>query len=223
MGWVGGRTIRTREGYEQTFHIRRTLALRKIPPAVDWFESLLPFLFLLIYFLAGVRKRRAKGSVPVTSESPDVAQPRARTPFEEIIRQIQEAAEKAQAGPQQSLPDVPLAVDAAPVKAPPALDFSPNPAFLEPGAFDHDKHGFGTENPFSEEAFELQPQSPPPPPHAPRHLEYNPHKSTRRAGQDNRMRKKPHPIVARLRRPGGLEEALILKEILDRPKRLGGR
>ena len=60
---------------------------------------------------------------------------------------------------------------------------------------------------------------PPPPAHAPGHLDYDPHIPTRELLNKpvERTRKGPHPVATSLRGPKGLKEAFILKQILDDP------
>ncbi|MCH8030653.1 MAG: hypothetical protein IIB09_02375 [Bacteroidetes bacterium] len=201
---------------------------------MDRLESLLPLLLLLIYFLAQLRKRSAKRQAaavetPVAetqaaeiqaAETPDVQQPKRLTPFQEIIRQIQEAAEQAQAEQQAPTP-----ATANTVAETPEVVLPPQPSalslersdFHEQGGFEHDEHGFGQANPFSEENFENQPASPPPPAHAPGHLDYDPHESLWGISAPSITGRKPNPVIKRLQSTSGLKEALILKEILDPP------
>lgn len=195
---------------------------------MEWLESLLPLLLLLIYFLAQVRKRgaarKAAAKTPTvetpTSETPGVQASRKLTPFQEIIRQIQEAAEQAQAEQQAPTP-----ATANTVAETPEVVLPPQPSalslersdFHEQGGFEHDEHGFGQANPFSEENFENQPASPPPPAHAPGHLDYDPHESLWGRSAPSITGRKPNPVIKRLQSSSGLKEALILKEILDPP------
>ncbi len=195
---------------------------------MEWLESLLPLLLLLIYFLAQVRKRgaarKAAAKTPTvetpTSETPGVQASRKLTPFQEIIRQIQEAAEQAQAEQQAPTP-----ATANTVAETPEVVLPPQPSalslersdFHNLGGFEHDEHGFGQENPFSEENFENQPASPPPPAHAPGHLDYDPHESLWGRSAPSITGRKPNPVIKRLQSSSGLKEALILKEILDPP------
>lgn len=209
---------------------------------MEWLESLFPLLLLLIYFLALLRKRAAKrqaGAVETPAaetptaeapiaETPGVQQPKKLTPFQEILRQIQEAAEQAQAEKAQTEQQKPgpaaadTVAEIAEVVLPPppsALSLD-RPDFHEQGGFEHDQHGFGAANPFSEESFEIQPPSPPPPAHAPGHLDYSPHATLGGISAPSLPGRKPHSLVNRLRSSEGLKEAVILKEILDRPRRL---
>lgn len=195
---------------------------------MEWLESLFPLLLLLIYLLAQVRKRgaarKAAAETPTvetpTSETPGVQASRKPTPFQEIIRQIQEAAEQAQAEQQAPTP-----ATANTVAEPPEVVRPPQPSalslersdFHEQGGFKHDEHGFGQANPFSEENFENQPASPPPPAHAPGHLDYDPHESPWGISAPSITGRKPNPVIKRLQSSSGLKKALILKEILDPP------
>ncbi len=189
---------------------------------MEWLESLLPLVFLLIYYLAGAKRRREKRAAqaqPVAEGQPPKKQP---TPFEQIIQQIQDAAEQAQNERQPAQPEPPTAfVDTAPAPLLPSATLETATSdFHAVGGFEHDQHGFGTANPFSEESFEQAPPSPAPPPHKPGHLDYDPHagSGTRTLTQIKR-RRGPHSAVRRLRQKGGLKEALIMKEIFDRPSR----
>ena len=205
---------------------------------MEWLESLFPLLLLLIYFLVQVRKRSAKrraaaAETPAaeiqapetqTAETPGVQQPKRLTPFQEIIRQIQEAAEQAQtekvlAGqqtPGPAIADTVAEIEEVVLPPPPAPSLE-KPDFHDQGRFEHDEHGFGAANPFSEERFEIQPASPPPPAHAPGHLDYDPHEALGGISAPSIPGRKPHPLVKRLQSSSGLKEAVILKEILDRP------
>ena len=201
---------------------------------MEWLESLFPLLLLLIYFLARARKRAAKRQAAAaetpTAETPGVQQPKRPTPFQEILRQIQEAAEqpqaeKARAEQQEQASGAPNTVVATSspevvLPQPPPAPSLDKPDFHKQGEFEHDEHGFGAENPFSEERFEIQPASPPPPAHAPGHLDYDPHESLGRTSAPSIQGRKPHPLVKSLQNSSGLKEALILKEILDPPRSL---
>ena len=182
---------------------------------MEWLESLLPILIFIVYFLSQFRKRRRKTPPPVPNgELAPASAERKPTPFQELLRQIQEAAEASQRETPQPDPE-------------PSITLSPSPApslpksFQSVGGFDHEAHGFGPESPFSEEAFERQPQGAPSPLHATGHLDYSPHAPLRQPS-----RKPPastSSIVERLRRPGGLRDALILQAILDRPHQRASR
>lgn len=184
---------------------------------MEWLESLLPLLLLLIYFMAQVRKRGAKPP-PVAGEAHEVEPPRKRTPFEEIIRQIQEAAADAQADRQGVVPETTTVFAGAPPPSmPPPARSADTSEFHGLGGFDHETHGFGAVNPFSEESFEMQAPSPPPPAHERGHLDYSPHSTLGDVAEVSGRGRKRHPLVARLRTADGLRNAFIMKEILDRP------
>ena len=193
---------------------------------MDWLDSFFPLLLLLIYFLAQARKRGAKrqaGTEEIAAaETPGVQQPRKRTPFQEIIRQIQEAAEQAQIqqqGPAADLATTVAEIPEAILSRPPDVQSPEMSGFHGQDSFEHDQHGFGDANPFSEEAFERKAPSPPPPAHKQGHLDYSPHASIggTAAPQISGRSRRFHPMIARLRRADGLKEALVMKEILDRP------
>ena len=181
---------------------------------MEWLESLLPILIFIVYFLSQFRKRRPKTPPPAPNgefaPAPAAQKP---TPFQELLRQIQEAAEASQRESPQPEPVPSPAPSAIPSPSAPS---EPTPDFHPVGGFEHDAHGFGPANPFSEEAFERQPPGAPPPAHAPGHLDYSPHTPLRQPTR--RAPASTSSIVERLRRPGGLRDALILQAILDRPQ-----
>jgi hypothetical protein len=218
---------------------------------MDWLENLLPFILLFIYFLSRLGRQRNEQARPGTPDRPaapsppQAAPPRAPTPFEELIRQIQLAAEEAKQAqaPPASAPSSrgasPPSGQAAPTRrgartqafAPPPGEFAPpapralvpvpappsrpgTPEFHEPGGFEHDRHGFTLESPFSEEAFEELARGADVSEHAPGHLDYDPHRLARPLETPTR----PHPLIARLRRPGAARDAFALREILDAPR-----
>jgi hypothetical protein len=185
---------------------------------VDWIESLLPLLIFAIYLLSQLRSRR-KPSAPAPEDAVEPAPSRPPTSFEELIRQIQQAAEAKQAEPARPIPE-PIAVP-TPAPVPPARIERVDTEFRPLGGFPHEQHGFDESNPFSEEAFERLPQDPPPPAHAPGHLDYDPHG----------LRQPPTPvpppahasIIERLRQPGGAQDALVIQAILERPRQRSRR
>lgn len=172
---------------------------------MEIFDALFPFLIMLIYFLASARKRAAKkGQQEATGET-GAKKPSA---FEELLRQIQEAAEQAQ-NPQPETVSVTEEDD--------VYELEQN--FHDQSGFDHDEHGFGKSNPFSEEVFEQAPRDPAPPAHADGHLDYNPHGTPGSVidSKPVRSRRRMHPAAASLLGASGLKEAFVLKQILDEP------
>ncbi|MDX1440394.1 MAG: hypothetical protein R3284_10880, partial [Rubricoccaceae bacterium] len=106
---------------------------------MELFDALLPFIIMLIYFLASVRKRTArKRQAEAETTTPSTG--REPTDFEKLLRKIQEAAEQTQERAQemQRLPD--SAEDDQPI-------FELEQSFHGEGGFNHERHGFGAENP----------------------------------------------------------------------------
>lgn len=181
---------------------------------MDWIESLLPFLIFLFYLWSQVRKARRKAqpaptaSVERAEAPPPPRAPPRRTPFELLIEQIQAAAEAEREA------DAPTFPSPRPQPAPTA---SPLPGaaseFELTGAFEHDRHGFGPENPFSEEAFERLPLGLDITEHPAGHLDAGPH-----VLRSDQASTGPHPLVTMLRNPGAARRAVALKEILDGPR-----
>ena len=107
---------------------------------MDWLESLLPFILLFIFFLSrlgrvrGQQRRAAAPGEPLTSAAPQ----RKPTPFEELMRQVQQAAEEArqqQAAAGQPAAPPPPPPAAAPVRlAARAQEFAPPPGAFAPAA-----------------------------------------------------------------------------------------
>ena len=128
--------------------------------------DLLPLAFIVLYYLlAGRRKAKQRAAARNRAEAPQEAlvqsgsgtEVRGDTPFESFLEQLEAAM--AEAGGVEE----PRAVESTPVPPSP-LETAPKPEFHSPrGSFDapdagdHEAHGFGDENPFSEEAFERAP------------------------------------------------------------------
>jgi Na+-transporting methylmalonyl-CoA/oxaloacetate decarboxylase gamma subunit len=188
---------------------------------MEGLESLLPILIFLVYFLSQFRKRRLKTPQPIPNgEVAPAPVERKPTPFQELLRQIQEAAEASQRETSRPEPAPATTLSPSPTPPPPVLSASA-PEFHSVGGFEHDEHGFGSVSPFSEEAFERQPLGAPPPTHASGHLDYSPHAPLRQSTP--RRSASTASIVEQLRRSGGLRDALILQAILDRPQRRSSR
>lgn len=186
---------------------------------MELLDALLPFIIMIIYFLASARKRGKKGRksgtpqpVPSTTEQEKQGRPNR---FQDLLRQIQEAAEEAQQAQRPQPAEEPNHWESG------TPNFEEDATYALGGTqdFDHDEHGFGTDNPFSEEAFEAAPRNPTPPQHAPGHLDYNPHKTGLGTLDKpaHRKRARRHPKVATLMSPRGLRDAFVLKQILDEP------
>lgn len=199
--------------------------LRTLSPAppMEWLEPLLPLLIFAIYFLIQLGKRRGadrrpapQPSEPASEAAPRVATTRAPTPFEELIRQIQQAAEETQRARQPAPPPPPEpprpARTLAPRRPPPARPASPE--FHAVGGFEHERHGFDPASPFSEEAFQHLARGADVTTHAPGHLDHDPHGL--RSPTDSERR--AHPLVARLRNSRTAREAFALRAVLGAPR-----
>lgn len=128
--------------------------------------DLLPLLFLAAYYLLR-GKKRADQKRAVAPQEPLVSsdEPRAPTPFQNFLQQIEEAVAEA-AGEPVAEPVPAPTVDRSPptrssLPAPPIKPVRPAPEFRAiSGSFDslrpsdHEAHGFGADNPLSEESFE---------------------------------------------------------------------
>ena len=104
------------------------------------------------------------------------------------------------------------------VPAPPEPERTPVEAKEDtplPGGFEHERHGFGAENPFSEQSFENRPAFTPRKP-APPVRSYDPH-ALRSTPEPTR---RPSTWAQRLSTPEAARDALVLTEILERR---GGR
>ena len=190
-----------------------------------WLDTLLPLILLALYFLTQLRRgdkgkrRTPTPSDPLTTrdvEGESDQSASAPTPFELLVRQIQEAAQEAQRA------QAPPPPDPAPPPPPARRTLRP-PASVEPrefeslGGFEHERHGFGLDNPFSEEAFERLPRGADVTEHAPGHLDHDPHAPRGRRRSPRRPARKGHPLAARLRETGDARDAFALREILDAP------
>ena len=197
--------------------------------------ELLPLLFVAAYYLLRARSRAAQQRQArerqTAPQEPLIgaAEEREPTPFQSFLRQVEDAmAEAVGETPERSAPeretDKPLEVERAPapsaLPAPPAKPVrpaAPAPEFRAPaGSFDaarpvsHERHGFGAQNPLSEESFERRPDGAPAP--RPR-TDYDPHRL------HDRPRRTPAPplTVAHWRRrladPEAAREAFVLQTI----------
>ena len=154
--------------------------------------DLLPLLFIGAYYLLRARSRSKQQRRTVAPQQELVSDdpPRRETPFQSFMSQLEDAMAEAAGAP--------IDPDPAPV-LPPALppvgsastdvtvpDLAAADAEFHPtlGSFDgtapvdHQAHGFGPDNPISEETFEQQPaffQSPDPASSAPSPRAYDPH------------------------------------------------
>lgn len=205
---------------------------------MDALVELLPLLLIAAYYLLRAR-HRAQRQRQARREAPqeplvsggerrevDLSEP---TPFQQFLQQVEEAMAEAvgdeldrKADRETDRPlEVEVAPSPAPLPAPPAKPVRP-PAptyeFRAPaGSFDvarptdHERHGFGAENPLSEESFERRPPGAPAPVTRP---DVDPHELRPRppAPPARRM-----PTVADWRRrltdPAAAREAFVLQTI----------
>ncbi len=131
--------------------------------------DLLPLLFIgLYYLLASRRKAKVREAQQQRVEAPQTElvqdEPRASSPFQDFLGQLEEAMQEASgAGPPEPEP-VPAPVVELPEEPTGRPLATATPEFrATSGSFDsarpvdHEAHGFGRENPLSEERFEQAP------------------------------------------------------------------
>ncbi len=141
----------------------------------------------------------------------------AEDPFAEALRQIREALGDAAPPEPEPLPEP------APLPEPPALPKTPRlppprprGEFRPVGEFEHEAHGFGVENPLSEEVFERRGGGFRAPLSAPDPI----------VDLDDDFGAPPSPsaeLAKRLADPERAREAFVLREVLDRPLALRRR
>ena len=193
---------------------------------MDSLLELLPLLFVAAYYLLRARSRAAQQRQArqrqTAPQEPLIDGEREPTPFQSFLQQVESAmAEAAGEAPARET-DQRLEVEReplpSPLPAPPAKPVrpAPPPEFRAPiGSFDsvrppsHERHGFGAENPLSEETFEHLPPQP-----APRRerAAYDPHDLAAR------QRSAPRRLTVadwrrRLADPAAAREAYVLQTI----------
>ena len=198
--------------------------------AVESLVDLLPLLFIgLYYLLAGRRRAKQKRAQAPQKELISDREPRAATPFQSFLGQLEEAMAEAAGEPVERTTPAPPS-DPAPVERPSLSEDTRVPrvevtdAEFRPtvGSFDsatpvdHAAHGFGRDNPLSEESFERAPAFTEPP--RARSRDYDPH-GLRPA------RPRPTPSAAagwrqRLADPEAAQNAFVLQTVFG-PR--GGR
>ena len=166
------------------------------PPAVDALAEFFPLLLLLVYYLlTGRRKAAQRKAAAQRQEAPQRELisdgPPEPTPFQSFLDQLEHAMAEANGQPSPSAPapspPEPPATERderpeteRPARPPRPAPHPPVTPEFKPvaGSFDavtptdHEAHGFGAENPLSEEAFERRPASVLAPR---RRREYDPH------------------------------------------------
>ena len=186
-----------------------------------------------LYFLFNAgRRNRAARQRQVETDTDGLSRPSAPSPFEAFVQQMEDAMRDASGEPPLETVNEPLAPEALPVPSRPSVpvrrpvpetrrEFKPVGSFERERAFEkaarapHDEHGYGPDNPFSEERFERLARGRDITEHAQGHLQYSPHGLSaspppRRISAASRWRK-------RLRDPEQAQDALILTEIINGP------
>lgn len=142
---------------------------------MDALVELLPLLFIGAYYLlAGRRRAKQKKEAREQAQPAGPAEQRAATPFQNFLEQLEEAMSEASGDPaaevvpQKVVPRKAPVLTSEPVPAAEpipesrleSIEFNaPAGSFGSSAPVDHQAHGFGAENPISEETFERQPAS----------------------------------------------------------------
>ncbi len=173
----------------------------------DLIVFLLIFLFPLFQRLFGKKQPQPSKSKRTPREVESTPSEQIEDPLGEALRQIREAlGEPTEPTPEPTKPVVAKRDD----------------EFREIGDFEHEAHGFGRENPISEEVFEQRPA-------------FQTHRSTKRIPQktlrqvnlstplevkkaDDTATSSRTDLTRRLRRASSARNAFVLKEILDAPR-----
>lgn len=174
---------------------------------MDVLAEFLPFLLLILY--AVLRALRGRNRPQQPAPQPDTeGSPQRQTDLDELARHLEAL-----------MTGVPVDEKLTP-PPPPEPRYEPEfhnaeVAVDESASFQHQRHGFGPENPLSEETFERQPAfvRVPRPRDTPA---FDPHQLKRRAPQP------PAPASrwrTRLADPQRAREAFVLKTILERPSK----
>lgn len=191
---------------------------------MDSIEIIILLAFIL-FSLFGRSKKKKKRPAP----APQPAGKTEKQPsfFDEILRELEQ---QAQQGTHREPEPTPTSVEAdietsrdARRPVPQENPFAGEEAFEQSGRghTPHEEHGFGSDSPFSEETFERLPLDPPPPLHEPGHLTETPHASL---GKPLARQTTPQTSPSarrwrkRLQDPKNARDAIVLKEIFDRPR-----
>lgn len=130
--------------------------------------ELIPLLLVAGYYILAARRRAAKrrAAQQQVQNVPEVtAESRGPTPFQQFMEQLEEAMAEAAGEPEPDEPapiPKPVVTQPGPVISPPP-SVRPTEFQAVSGSFDatrpvdHEAHGFGPENPLSEESFERRP------------------------------------------------------------------
>ena len=205
--------------------------------------DLIPLLLVGAYYLLRTM-RGGRQQRPPTAATPTASEPSGPTPFEQLMRQLEDALEDPQGRttPSDAEPVEPARLEALPsvgdtdyagtarpvqrqAEREPAMRAAPKPpravpiAFEPPSAFEasfeHEAHGFGDDNPISEEAFESRPAFSARGRSAA--TDYDPHALKKTPRKAATARRPASRWAARLHDPAAAREALVLKTIFEGP------
>lgn len=181
----------------------------------------LPLVFLVVYFLLG-RKRKQIQQRQKQPTSPETGT-RPPTPFEEFVRQMEDAMREASGTPATESAEPERVQATLQPPRPPALPKkkrpAPTPEFHDMGSFvaestfessrtpPHEIHGFGLDEPFSEERFER----------LARGQDETRHAHPSLAGRTTHRSAPPSRWRTRLQDPKQAQDALVLTEIFAGP------
>lgn len=184
-------------------------------------------IILLAFILFSLFGRSKKKKRPKPTPQPAEKKEKQPSFFDEILQELEEKAQQeTQPEPEPS----PVPTEARRGNAQRARQpVSPENPLAQEEAFEHvgrgrtphEDHGFSPDRPFSEEAFEQQPLDPPPPSHEAGHLTETPHVSL-----DKRLPRRTTQQTSasarhwrkRLQNQKNARDAIVLKEIFDRPR-----
>ena len=181
----------------------------------------LPLLFVGLYYLLSSRrkarmKQAARERVEAPSEELISTEEESPTPFQSFLEQLEAAMAESIEGPRVEATDDPVVPEPEPIPSSRLERLSPDSptdfqavtgSFDSPTAVDHERHGFGQENPLSEEVFERQPAFSVA--RRPKDATYDPH----------RLRPSPQPSSTarnwrrRLQDPKAVQDAFVLQTI----------
>ncbi len=142
---------------------------------MDALAEFFPLLLVVLYYLVSGRRKAAQRKQQATRASAPQESliteepPRAPTPFQSFLTQLEEAMAEANGTAK------PVPMETAPTPPPPPRPTPSKPrlraepefhaisgSFDSPAPIDHNRHGFGEENPLSEESFERRTTAPAP-------------------------------------------------------------
>ncbi|MEM6327079.1 MAG: hypothetical protein AAF791_08175 [Bacteroidota bacterium] len=191
------------------------------------FELIWLVLLAAYYVLSAMRRgqRKKKQQTQGQPRVTEAGEAKGPTPFEEFMRQMEEAMREASGEPRPTGDREPVdpvrteAVAPAPVSVPSPPPPRPVSEFRDVGSFSaetsfessrtsaHERHGFGLDQPFSEERFEQ----------LARGLDETEHRHPSLAPPSRRRVDRADIWRDRLQDPKKAQEALVLKEIFSGP------